>query len=109
MPDADDRTYTYDASCPATPFVCKICPKKCRTEGGHNLHYRKTHTEAGRIPTTGERKGVPPGPGPAADGAARAPCSHDWILIDPGRSDEEARAWEAGYSRVCRLCVEVEK
>lgn len=104
---AKKRGYTFDVDNPEKPFVCDACPKRFASEGSWKLHNHKVHTAAGRIPTTGERRGLLPLEMAQGSGAPAVACPHDWILLDPGRNDLEAVAFERGYTRLCRLCEEV--
>ena len=102
-----DRGYTFDVADDATPFVCDACPKRFKDEGSWKLHNYKAHTPAGKLPTTGKNAGPKTGLRASASPAEGEECAHDWILLDPGRSDEEANAFESGYTRLCKLCGDV--
>jgi len=102
-----ERGYTFDPADLEKPFVCTKCAYRCADEGSWKLHNYKVHTEAGRRPTTGKNAGPKAGLRASASPAEEEGCPHDWILLDPGRSDAEANAFEAGYTRLCPLCGDV--
>jgi hypothetical protein len=73
------------------PFRCDFanCGKCFTTEGGLILHYR-SHVK--------KEKPAPPAGG----------CDHSWRLLSDSVTLEK-QAIKAGYTRVCSICLEVEK